>query len=167
MPDTPPDADQLPKEIADDETIVRGILTPWHYKRGKLKKQAFKPPAGSSELSVIRLLMGPDFCKNKATEIAAANTNNKYSGLLAIRADAIRNTGSTVKDSRDPPNFLGHADIDHGFKVPGKDEPPATPEDLQRLDDRLDELLKHANYHDDPEPLVPGWKGSAIKVDSK
>ena len=78
MPDAPSDPDApLPEDVADDETIVRGILTPWHYKGGKLRRQAFQPPKGSSELSVMRLLKGSDFCKDKAVEIASANRNNK------------------------------------------------------------------------------------------
>ncbi len=107
MPDAPHDADApLPKNIADDETIVRGILTPWQVRNGKLRRQAFQPPKGSSELSVMRLLKGSDFCKDKAVEIASKNTSNNYSGLMTIRADGIRSDGRTnVLDSPDPPNF--------------------------------------------------------------
>lgn len=167
MSEQQPDDESLPVEIADDETIVRAILTPWYYKKGRLKRQAFKPPAGSSSLSVMRLLMGADFCKDKAVEIGAANRNNEYCGLMTVRADAIRSTGSMVTDSRDPPNFLGHADIDHGFALPGKDEPPATPEKLQRMDDRCDALLEHANFHSDPAPEEPGWAGDPLAIKSK
>jgi hypothetical protein len=69
MSDQPLNDDQLPKEIANDETIVRAILTPWHYKNGKIKKQALKPQTGKSDLSVMRQRMGDDFCKDKAVEM--------------------------------------------------------------------------------------------------
>lgn len=168
MPDAPHDADApLPKNITDDETIVRGILTPWHYKGGKLRRQAFQPPKGSSELSVMRLLKGADFCKDKAVEIASANRNNKYSGLMSIRADAIRGDGKTkVVDSPDPPNFPGHADITYDFRMPQDGDPPPSQEEWNRIHNTLDALLAKALYRHDPEPLSAGWKGPALKIDA-
>lgn len=165
MSDIPPDATQLPKAIDDDETIVRGILTPWHCKNGKLRRQALKPPAGSSELSVMRLRMGADFCKNKAVEIGSKNANNEYSGPMALGAAAIRRLNAAIEDTREPPNFLGHADVRYEFCVPGKDDPPATPEELKRIDDCLDVLLTFAIYHHDPDPHTPGWRGRPLKIE--
>src|SRR5262245_20993778 len=55
----------IPVEIDDAETIVRAIVAPSHYKKGKVATAAFRPPIGKSAISVMRQLMGDDFCKNK------------------------------------------------------------------------------------------------------
>ena len=115
----------------------------------------------------MRLLKGSDFCKDKAVEIASANKNNKYSGLMTIRADDIRRDGRTkVADSPDPPNFPGHADITYDFKMPLDDDPPPSQEEWNRIHSTLDGLLAKANYRHDPEPLSAGWKGPALKIDA-
>ena len=63
---------EIPIDIDDTEVIVRAIFEPYHVKKGKLKLQAFKSPAGKDEVSVIRhTYMGTAFCKCKAKEIEA------------------------------------------------------------------------------------------------
>lgn len=162
MPDQQLDVSSLPKEISDSETIVRAILTPWHYKNGVIRKQALKPPVGKSDISVMRQCAGDDFCKSKAVEIGAANPKNEYAGLLTLTALSIREAKSEVKDSREI--FLGHADLDHGFPVLKPDDPASTPEELKKMDDRIDELLKVAKYHQDPKPGVQGWTGPPLRM---
>lgn len=72
MSGKPLEADELPIEIANDEIIVRALLTPQHVKNGIVRRQALKPPANKSSVSVIRQRMGTDFCKTRAQQLAAA-----------------------------------------------------------------------------------------------
>jgi hypothetical protein len=163
MSENSPNADEIPLAIADDETIVRALLTPVHVKKGKVKKAAFRPRPGQSAISVMRQIMGDDSCKDKAVEIgAAAKPKNEYLGLLTIRTDAIRQKGSTVTDSRD--EFLGHADLDHGFPQLPADEPAATPDELQKMDDRIDALIKASVFRADQSPEQSGWSGTPLKI---
>src|SRR5437899_8335550 len=101
MSSEPAEGAELPIAIEDGETIVRAIVSPAHYRNGKLATAAFRPPPGKSALSVMRQLMGDDFCKAKGVEIGNGSPGQKYVGLLAIKAASIREAGSSVTDSRD------------------------------------------------------------------
>jgi hypothetical protein len=156
-----PDADQLPIQVDGSETIVRAVVSPAHYKKSAVQSAAFRPPVGKTDLSVIRQVMGDDFCKNKGVEIGAASPNQTYVGLLTIKASAVRAAGSEVNDSRAV--FLGHADLDHGLVSPPRDEPP-TSLNLQAMAERCDALLKASTFHRDPERDQPNWKGSPLAI---
>jgi hypothetical protein len=158
MSDTRPDESEIPIDIADEETIVRAVKTPAHYKKNKLATAVFRPRAGETSISVMRQIMGDDFCKAKAVDIGG----NQYVGLLTIKASAIRTIGSTVGDSRE--EYLGHADLDHGFpSAPAND--PAGAEDFARMTERCQELKNASNFHLDPAPAAKGWAGSKLKID--
>jgi hypothetical protein len=110
----------------------------------------------------MRQLMGDDFCKNKAVEIAA-KSKNEYIGLLTILASRIRTAGSTVEDSRE--EFLGHADLDHGFERPAQDEPLGSPEELDRRDEQIKALIAASRLHVDLSKTELGWSGEPLKMD--
>lgn len=148
----------LPLNIVDEERVVRAVRVPQHFdpKKKRLKPAAFRPPAGSSVVSVIRNAMGDDFCKNKAVEIL----NDHYIGLAAIRAGDVRQLGSAVVDDRE--GYCGHALIEHGIPAPPANEPPATAADTLRLQGRLERLAAAAAFHIDPSPAIRGWSGPAL-----
>jgi hypothetical protein len=151
----------LPVEIHEAETIVRAVKTPHHVNPAvtRIRPSAFRPAAGHTVLSVMRQLMGDDFCKDKGVEICG----NEYIGLAAITAAEIRRPGSLVVDYRH--DFLGHAHIDHQLPAIQRDEPP--PADvLQKLDDRCKKLAAAAVFHKDQAPTAPGWSGPALKLAS-
>lgn len=156
----------IPLEIDARETIVRGILTPVHIyqkgtKKGKLKPQVFQSPTGKDEVSTIRhKYMGNDFCKQKAKEIASANSN-QYHGLAIILVKNIRLVGSDVIDSREPPNFLGHADVKHGFLLVPPNEPLFATERLRQLE-HIQRLVALARYYPDPNPDSYNWTGPEL-----
>lgn len=159
----------IPLKINDRESIVRGILTPVHIhskgaKKGKLKPQAFQSPPGKDEVSTIRhKYKGSDFCKRKAKEIASSNPN-QYHGLAVIFAEQIRLVGSDIVDSRDPPNYLGHADIKHGFiSVPN--DPPSADERLKQFE-HIQRLVDRVIYHPDPNPDSCNWTGPNLFTES-
>lgn len=146
----------LPFEIADEEKIVRAIMSPYHLKKDKITFKAFRPPVGIDEVSVMRHShMGSDFCKSKAKEIAAKDPKGvkKYCGLAVLLARKIRDVGSEVQDSRG--EYCGHADIHHGI-ILQLDEPPGS-EDKLKLDERLRELIKVVIYYRDLDPEALTW----------
>ena len=152
---SPPIMRELPPDIDDAERIVRAVKTPYHVKKGKLKPAAFRPQPGQSIISVMRQLMGDDFCKDKAVEIAKAS----YVGLAVLAAYAIRAAGSEVHDA--PNDFIGHAHIDHGFSSPLENEPPS-PQETERMNTRYRSLADASTLHIDHSPTAPGWTGPPL-----
>ncbi|MGB9337252.1 MAG: hypothetical protein WCB14_19740 [Candidatus Acidiferrales bacterium] len=122
---------------------------------GKLKTNAFRPKAGTDEVSVMRHdFMGSDGCKTKAREIAAT----KYQGLAVLRAREIREVGASVEDSR--VYYCGHAHIAFGFVLP-IGEPP-TSDRSEQLVKKLQALKRAARYCADPNPSGATWTGETI-----
>lgn len=149
----------IPVPIEDTETIVRAIVAPSHFdKKGRVKAGAFRPKAGSS-ISVIRQLMGDNFCKAKGVDVGRTAPDG-YKGLLVLTAASIRKTGSTVSDSRD--EYLGHADLDHGFV--SEPNEPATRDAFERMTERCQALRDASTYHADPDPAGLGWRGAPLRL---
>jgi hypothetical protein len=147
----------IPVPIANQETIVRA-LRECHVRRGQLRDNVFRAPAGSDEVSVMRHThMGSDSCKENAKEIASGDPNNAYVGMAAITAESIRSSGSEVTDSRDV--YCGHAHISHGVNAPIADE-PLDPSLLARLQD----LKSKAKLCVDPDPDANTWTGEPIEI---
>ena len=78
----------VPEKISDDEVIVRGIFSPYHYSttNSELKEGAFLPPANKKEVSVLRRNFTSDtFCKKHCSSINISG--GKYQGLAAFRVE--------------------------------------------------------------------------------
>ena len=154
-----PGTSELPPDVADEEPIIRGICSPYHISKGKLKFQAYDAPPGSDEVSVMRLdWLGADGCKRKAKQLEnLKNPENKkiYSGLAVLSAKQIRDSGASVVDSRHV--YKGHADIKHGV-IREKGIPPS-PEVIEKLRTRNKMLASLAQYYPDPLPDSEGWSG--------
>lgn len=151
----------LPTEIADDENIVRVILSPAHVKPNstKVRHQALRSRAGEDEVSVIRQShMGTDFCKEKGKEIEAGWPKNFFVGLLSAKAKEIHECGSTVHDSRT--EYCGHAHISHGFIIT-PNEPPSADINLV-LTNRCSRILEIMTYYPDPNPASLRWTGASF-----
>jgi hypothetical protein len=147
----------IPVPIANEETVIRA-LRECHIRKGKLRDNAFRPPPGIDEVSVMRHThMTSNPCKQKAQEIAGGDPNNRYVGVAAITAESIRSEHSEVTDSRE--EFCGHAHISYGIAAPVADE-PIDPVLLSRLQ----ELKKKAKLLLDPEPETDAWTGEAIEI---
>lgn len=161
MSEQPPDPANLPKVVADDETIVRAIMTPKHLKRGGVRWQALKPPRESSDVSVMRQIAGDCYCKTRGAHIGSrAEPKDTYDGLLVVCATNIRTNGAEIRDSREV--WIGHADLDYHVVVP-LDDPPEEG-DYKVLLDRIKAILKTSLYHRDPAPKVAGWSGPPLKM---
>ncbi len=98
----------LPVLVEDAENIVRAVKTPYHIKKGKLLGNAFRPPKGVRAVSVIRELMGLDFCELKGREICG----DSFIGMAIVNVGGLRGLGDIdVTDER--AEFLGHAHINY------------------------------------------------------
>lgn len=78
-----------------------------------------------------------------------------YIGLAVILAQDIRNTDSTVQDSRD--EYCGHAHIAHGIILPVH-EPPTSEIGLY-ITERCRKLVEVTTLYRDPNPAAAKWTG--------
>lgn len=150
---------QLPIDICDTENIVRVILCPAHVKvKGDsktLKPAAFRSRANIDEVSIIRqTYMSCDFCKQKGLSIQKPPMAS-YDGLAVIKAMAVRESGSSVQDSRE--EYCGHAHISHGVVLEAN-ELLLSQQNLL-VTERCRTLLRSTKYYPDPNPLAPTWTG--------
>ncbi|MGY8811454.1 MAG: hypothetical protein ACKVK5_10510 [Pseudomonadales bacterium] len=144
--------------IEDSEVIVRALKTPVHYdlKKKRLKPAAFRPPKGSSIISVARP-HGVETCREQIRSQVSGNVI--YSGLGAILAMDIRKAGSELEDA--PEDFDGHAHIDHGIVMPIDGEP--LPAELNLLfTTRLRDLASRTQAYLDPDPGNDTWQGEDL-----
>lgn len=155
----------LPVDIHDAETIIRTTKASYHLNpaQTRLKHQAFRPRAGERVISVMRQLMGDEFCKNKSVEICQLSPGD-YAGLTALTAAEIRRAGSIVYDH--PQDFVGHAHIDHQLPPIPRDQ-PAPADLLPQYDERCKRLAAAAIFHKDPAPNDPGWTGPPLQLASR
>jgi hypothetical protein len=151
----------IPIEIADEEKIVRAVISPYHVNasKTKLRTSVFRSRPGADEVSVIRQeFKGSDFCKAKGCEIAA-KARAECIGLAVLRSRQIRHVGSEVHDSRE--EYCGHAHISHGIVQPPPNEPLPVKQ-LQELDRKLEALRDSALYYRDPSPQANSWTGPEL-----
>lgn len=145
----------LPIEIESDEKVVRAIGS-HHLKRdGSLKYQAFMPPSDDTTVSVIRQLMGNDFCKDKAVCIL----DNRYRGLAVVPAGTVRALGLDVLDDR--VEYYGHANIDYGSPPPPPNDPLCATE-RQIAVAKYCQIANASRYVEDSKPASKGWHDNPL-----
>lgn len=151
----------IPTEVADEETLVRCLCSPFHCKNGKLLWNAFQPPRASDEVSVIRsAYLPPSACKAKGKQLTDPNSipPKVYTGLTVIAAGAVRFCGARVVDSRII--YDGHADIRHGLK--SEDNEPPAPHVVEAIREQCKRLLPYAKFIADPAPDAEDWTGAEL-----
>lgn len=157
---------ELDTDILDSETIVRGICSPYHFDKGKVKPAAFEPSPETEDVSVMRCdWMGVDECRKKAKELENTTINPPkiYAGLAVISAQQIRKGGANIVDSRE--HYLGHADIKMGIILPQKGVPLA-PDKRYKLNQIKKYLAGKAAYFADPDPKAEKWCGSQLAANT-
>ncbi|WP_295990878.1 hypothetical protein [Rugamonas sp.] len=142
----------IPRNIADDEILVRAILSPYHLKKNKLSPQAFASPPERDEVSVNRgryvaCWLAKAYAK-RWVQLPADVPPKMYTGLALISARAIRRLGSEVVDTRE--EYMGHADLKHGL-VRSRGEALA-PDLRKKYDERLKQMAAEATYLKDQAP---------------
>ncbi|WP_321964198.1 hypothetical protein [Paraburkholderia sp. J7] len=158
-------AEDVEKVINDNENVVRGICTPYHYdsRKGRLKKGAFKQKDPTRGVSTYRtIILSADNCKQRAKSLG--NADKQYVGLATVAAGAVRSANAAIEDTREA-MFYGHADI---FIVTGADGyeheagEPLPPEISELVDGRIDAILASTNFYLDPQPEADEWQGPGL-----
>ncbi len=152
-------APDLPQEISHGEKIVRSIFSPMNLSKdlSRLKSNAFKPPADSEDLSVMRLdYTTPDFCKSFSKKIENPSSDRSYFGLALLYDYQIKETGANIVYTPIKDNPF-HSDIKIGFRVKRGEPLPA------EITQRVDKLTKQARLFADPNPNSKEWTGKSIE----
>lgn len=147
----------LPCDIRDDEIILRAIGRR-DFKsssRTKLNYSAFKPRAGCSLVSMMRLDTGVKFCKHRAKIVKGQD----YTGMTAGRTTSYRKLGLEILDAQD--EFPGHVNVDIGDPPLPQDD-PLMPERNKEVNDLCRAILAASTYYDDSNPHDEEWGGGEI-----
>lgn len=164
--DTCEPALDLPSEVDDSEAFIRMIKSPYHLKKGKLKRSAFQPPKGQTVISVARRLIGASRCADQGrASLSNSGGDARYVGLAAGTVGRIRGEGFTVLDDPDSPGaYPGHAHIDYppAAKLHITDSELLEPEDLRERARLLKFILESVEFYVDPEPDGEGWSGDEV-----
>lgn len=144
----------LRKEIDPNEVLIRSLSSDV-VKKGRPHWRVFRPPVGEPMTSVMRALMGGDFCKNKSKEIA----RDRYIGMAAITVSQVLDTDAKVHDAQN--EYPGHAHIDH-IDPPVLANDPSEPDQNIKLNNRCKTLAGLARVYLDPAPEVAGWQGPEL-----
>lgn len=141
-----------PREISDNETFARAIFSPFHVtKRGRIKKEAFKPPAERADLSINRMrILSFDACK--LLSIAMQNEQKNFRGFATLTAADARSQDLDIIDSREI--YYGHADIIFPITLTKGEPAPA------EYNIALQMLVDLANYTKDPFPGEDYWSAT-------
>jgi hypothetical protein len=149
---------RVPLEINDNEILIRAV-TNYHMDKGRPTPDLFMNQAEDA-VSVSRLRWVE---KSIAKIYAKVRVQNRrlqrpkiYTGLAFVSARNVRGATSEVRDSRS--EYLGHADIVHGFTPapPGEALPP---HEKKLLRNRARDIAKAATYIQDPKPSALCWTG--------
>jgi len=145
----------VPTQITGDEIVIR-VVTSWHLTAQGLSHELFKNR--TDHVSVNRSPWIEPWLAKLLGRLRIENRSpprpNLFTGLAFVVAADIRSHGSDVFDSRS--EYLGHADIQHGFGVrqPGQALPPQV---SKRLNDRAKAIARAARYVADPKPGSCRW----------
>ena len=153
---------EIPKEVADDERILRTIFSPINLNNSKTKisPNAFKSPAGKDEVSVNRFdFTTEDFCKSFSKKIQNPSAGRTYFGFGALKASAIRSTEAWIEYSpilANPQNLF-HSDIKIGFVKEHGQPLPA------EYNFKVKKMTEAAILYSDPDPDAIEWTGEKIE----
>jgi hypothetical protein len=153
----------LPRQISDEEMIVRAIFSPFHIdkKNGKLTRAAFDPTAETDEISVMRAsILGMHRCKSHAKKLENPKVSKAFKGFAVLSVREVRAIALVVVDSRKG-NFLGHGDIKSGVFMPPRGV-PKEPEQIRALRAVADQLISKSHYCSDPNPQKRRWMGDPL-----
>ena len=151
-----------PQVIREDEKLVRLIFSPFHLNkaRTRLTPNAFRPPPGRDEVSLLRLhFTNADFCRQQGKKMEADDQEKggikEFEGFGLVLYSEILTAQADVKASPLPHNPF-HADLFFGC-VFQRGEP--LPAELNEKTKRLSDI---ARFYADPEKDAESWKGQEL-----
>jgi hypothetical protein len=176
--------ERIAEQIGDLEPIVRFVYSPFHVKKGKLKREAFQPPKQRKDVSVQRLQYSNETsCRNigigqqrleepsklwmgmaafKALVILAKSRNGEPIQLVASPMD---NNGNYLPIERgvfsDDAGLPAHADILYEYEtVEGEPLPTIVKQYAQYI-------CEQSHFFADPNPTSTQWEGNLIKFNKE
>lgn len=150
----------IPARVDESERLVRFLLSPLHFKNGKLRANAFNPTKGTPEVSVTRLDYSTENkCKRLAKKVAKKASSIKrpkeFKGFGLITKEIAKICGA--KDVIRDPIFgnLAHAEL----LLPGTKENAAISARVQYVQDQL---VSNTKVYFDPHPNYGKWDGDPL-----
>jgi hypothetical protein len=150
--------EELPFHIVDSEKIVRSIFSPINITNdNRLKSNAFRPQAGSSDISVNRLsYCSVHFCKSLSKKSQSPTNDRNYFGLALLYKVEIDQCNCEIFYTPKEDNKY-HADINIGYKpVRGKPLP-------SNVGYKIKQLTEKSRLFIDPFPDSDFWEGEDIE----
>lgn len=158
-------SNHIPKEVTEDEIVLRTIFSPANIKNGKLKSNFMRPPIkypdednpniASNKLSVTRLkYMGIEFCRQHG-KLHSSLPLRSYWGFAKFVVGDIRFLGADVIASPSR-NNKGHTNIVLPFRQAIGEPLPAQMLKLAK------DLADCAEVIQDPDINAPSWTGRKI-----
>ena len=152
----------LPPIIQQDEKLVRLVFSPFHLNKAKtrLTPNAFRPPPGRGEVSVIRLnFTDANFCRQAGKKIEADDKVKGgfkvFEGFGVVLFLEVLEAQAAVKASPLPDNPF-HADLYFGFVLQKGEPLPA------ELNEKMKRLSEVARFYPDPHKEALDWKGQEL-----
>lgn len=139
--------------------VGRAIKSPWHLNSAgtKLSRGALQPRPNSREISVMRLLIGDDACKDRAVEwVSPAGS---YIGFAIANVGRIRRVGPDVVDAPEG-TYDGHAHIVFATARPADEPLDAVVAERHNL--IVDAVRALFTLVHDPAPSAAGWSGPPL-----
>lgn len=150
--------EKIPDTYNSEEKIIRSIFSPINVSKNKknLKSNAFKPPDGSDEISVIRLnYTTANFCKQYSKTIQNPQFNRNYFGLALLYVKEIIDCDLRLIFTPKPDNVY-HSDIKIDYTCRRGEQLPA------EIQYKIDKLTKKARLFSDPKPDSEFWEGGDL-----
>lgn len=151
-----------PQVIREDEKLVRLIFSPFHLNKAKTKltPNAFRPPPGRDEVSLLRLhFTNADFCRQQGKKMEADDKEKggmkEFAGFGLVLYAEILTAQADVKASPLPDNPF-HADLFFGCVFQRGEPLPA------ELNEKMKRLSDIARFYADPEKDAGTWKGQEL-----
>lgn len=153
---------EIPYIVSDEERLIRFILSPLHFKNGKLRSNAFNPSVCSDEISVTRLdYSSVAECKRLAHKMDTkdATTPKQYSGFCLLNKSIAIRCGA--KDVRWSPKKDNPAHSDIIMPAPRADKNTPIPAETQEV---IDNLRDQSRFFKDPHPEAQEWLGESLTI---
>ena len=151
----------IPSVVSDAERLLRFVLSPLHFKKGKLRSNVFNPTKDSDAISVTRLdCSSVEECKRLAHKmdlIKDGTPIREYCGFGLLNKHIAIECG--VKDVVSAPveDNPAHAHI----LVNEVREGDAIPASMQLV---IDNLLERTKFFLDKNPKSKGWEGDPLQL---
>lgn len=155
--------EDIPSDFADNEIILKGVYNPMNFnKSGVVKKNVFMPPAGSNEISVLRLkYSSAKRCKFHCKKIQTSPGRNFWGFARILKNEVYSVNNCTLvhtSQKYEEYELPEHADLILPFTRPSVANDPLPIDD----DIIVEQLFSLASTHQDPDIESDDWQGDSL-----